>query len=390
VKIEVHTLQNFAPSCLNRDDTNAPKDCEFGGHRRARISSQCIKRAVRRHFAVAGLLPPDDLAERTKKLVAEVVAALKDRGREAEKAAEAVKAALAAIKVSADEQNETQYLLFLGRREIRALAALVDGHWDALTAAAAPATPDDKKPKGRKAKADAKDALPGDVAKKVKALFDGGKAADVALFGRMLADQPDLNVDAACQVAHALSTNRVSMEMDFFTAVDDLKSRAEDTGAGMLGTVDFNSACFYRYANIDFDQLVENLQGDVGLAGRAVEAFLRAAVEAVPTGKQNSMAAHNPPSLVLAVVRDRGLASLANAFVDPVRPDRDRGLVANSVAALDRYWGTLGRMYGDDGLRAVAVCAEDEALLANLKDRAVPSVRAVADVVLAQVPKGAS
>ncbi len=124
-------------------------------------------------------------------------------------------------------------------------------------------------------KADAKDAVPADIAKQIKALFDGGKAADLALFGRMLADQPDLNRDAACQVAHAISTNRVSMEMDYYTAVDDLKERRRmRTGAGMIGTVEFNSACFYRYANIDLAQLQKNLQCDAELATTTVEAFL--------------------------------------------------------------------------------------------------------------------
>jgi CRISPR system Cascade subunit CasC len=156
--------------------------------------------------------------------------------------------------------------------------------------------------------------MPEEIKKELNRLLNGGMAVDLALFGRMLADLPNKNIDAACQVAHALSTNKVSMEFDFFTAVDDL-SPEEETGAGMMGTVEFNSACFYRYANIDLKQLTGNLAGDSELAQKAVEAFLRAAVATIPTGKQNSMAAQNPPSLVFAVVRDKGLWSLANAFV---------------------------------------------------------------------------
>ncbi len=381
--VELHLLQNFAPSCLNRDDTNSPKDCEFGGHRRARISSQCIKRSVRRYFAAQKLLPEEHLAERSKRLVGEVVKILEEKGRPAEVAAAAVKSALAAVKLTAVEQNETQYLLFLGRREIAALADVVHVHWDALAASAAapepPSAPGEKKKTKKQQKAQAKGAVPPEVAKQVKAVFNGGKAADVALFGRMLADQADLNVDAACQVAHALSTNKVSMEMDFFTAVDDLKRRGteEDAGAGMLGTVEFNSACFYRYANIDFDQLTRNLQGDAELARQAVAAFLKASVHALPTGKQNTFAAHNPPSLVLAVVRDRGLFSLANAFEKPVRPDPQRGLVQNSVLQLDTYWGRLARMFGTDGLSAAHVCIEDEST----------ELKALAPYLAASVPE---
>src|SRR5712671_533258 len=128
----------------------------------------------------------------------------------------------------------------------------------------------------------------------------------------MLADLPENNVDAACQVAHAISTNKIhSMEMDYYTAVDDLKP--DDTaGADMIGTVEFNSACFYRYANLDLHQLKVNLQDDADLTKKTAEAFLKAFVNAIPTGKQNTFAAQQKPSLVFAVVRTGGPMSLAN------------------------------------------------------------------------------
>jgi CRISPR system Cascade subunit CasC len=369
--IEIHSLQNFAPSCLNRDDTNAPKDAEFGGYRRARISSQCLKRAIRQHFKKARLLDAAHLAERSKRLVEEVATRAAGRaGQDAETARKLVAAALASVKLKADDQGETQYLLFLGEGEIDALAGVVVRHWDALAASLAPPTTpqpaEGKRKSAKQEKAAAKEAVPAEVARAVAALLDGGKAADLALFGRMLADLPEKGIDAACQVAHAVSTNKVSMEADFYTAVDDLKERAEDTGAGMMGIVEFNSACFYRYANIDLAQLEKNLQGDGELARRTVEAFLKATVEAIPTGKQNSMAAHNPPALVLVVVRKGGLWSLANAFVQPVRPDRDGSLVANSVKALDRFWGKLAKVYGSDGLFA-KVCTTEDVPLESLK-----------------------
>jgi CRISPR system Cascade subunit CasC len=390
--IELHILQNFAPSCLNRDDTNSPKDCEFGGYRRARVSSQCIKRAIRKHFAAADLLPPEHLAERSKRLVGAVAKVLTDKGRPVEAATQLVKAALASVKLATKEGDETQYLLFLGNREIAALADVVDRHWDALSGIEAPpadetASPPEgqgsktkaAKPKtAKQKKSEAKEAVPADVAKQVKAVLDGGKAADLALFGRMLADQPDLNRDAACQVAHALSTNKVNMEMDFYTAVDDLKEREADPGAGMMGTVEFNSSCFYRYANIDLGQLAENLQGDQELALKTVQAFLRAAVEAIPTGKQNSMAAHNPPALVFAVVRDWGLWSLANAFVQPAWPTRKDSLVQRSIAELDKHWGKLTEVYGAEGIRGLAVCTTEDVALESL---AAGKVGSFADLI---------
>jgi CRISPR system Cascade subunit CasC len=145
------------------------------------------------------------------------------------------------------------------------------------------------------------------------------------------------------------------MEMDFYTAVDDLNP--EDTaGAGMMGFTGFNSACFYRYARIDWGQLVANLNGDVGLAALTVEGFLRAAAAAVPTGKQTSFAANNPPSLMMAVVRADGMGwSLANAFEMPVRARAGGGLLAPSTEALDEYWGQLCDTYGAGTLRKVAV-----------------------------------
>lgn len=156
------------------------------------------------------------------------------------------------------------------------------------------------------------------------------------------------------------------MEFDFYTAVDDLKP--EDTaGADMLGTVEFNSACFYRYANVDLEQLKSNL-GSQDLARETVEAFVRASVAAIPTGKQNSMAAQNPPSLVFAVARSRGLWSLANAFLSPVQPDRGGDLMQNSIRRLDSYWGRLSRMYGDGGVTGQWLCTTEDGCLEQLAD----------------------
>jgi CRISPR system Cascade subunit CasC len=230
--------------------------------------------------------------------------------------------------------------------------------------------------KERKKKAKA--ALPSETKKAFASLLDGGKAADLALFGRMLADLPDKNIDAACQVAHAISTHPITMEMDFYTAVDDLQPKAE-TGAGMMGVVEFNSACFYRYALLDVDQLTENLDGDAELAAKTVEAFVRAAVSAIPTGKQNSFAAQNPPSLVLAVVRDQGMPwSLANAFANPVtvpaRPREGDGIVSRSLLRLDEQWSRLTKAYGTEGIVAHPWLATEDVELKTLADSRVDGI----------------
>lgn len=372
--LELHILQNFAPANLNRDDTGSPKDCEFGGYRRARISSQCFKRAMRQAFDQQGLLDPSKLAARTKRLVEEITKRLKDADKEEETARRVVENILNGVKLTVKDDGKTQYLLFLGAEEINAIAALCVQHWDALAAiAAVPASEEGAKKKGKDAKKAGADAVPVEIKNAMNKVLNGGKAADLALFGRMLADLPDKNVHAASQVAHAISTNKVSMEFDFYTAVDDLKPE-DNQGSDMLGTVEFNSACFYRYANVDTTQLKKNLDGDGELANKTLEAFIRAAVTAIPTGKQNSMAAQNPPSFVLAVVREVGCWSLANAFVKPVRPNNDGDLIENSIKALDGYWGDLTAMYGKNQITGVWAASLAHNGLVNLKDAKVGSM----------------
>jgi CRISPR system Cascade subunit CasC len=377
--VELHLLQNFAPSNLNRDDTGAPKDCEFGGYRRARISSQCLKRAMRRRFREGGLVPAEHLAHRTKRLLDELADRLARAGRDRTQATAVAGAALRGAGLGLGDDGKTQYLLFLGEGEIERAAGVMNDHWDALSRAAEPppaaegaqpAEAGKAKKSSKDRKKAAKGAVPAEVQQQMGAVLDGGKAADLALFGRMLADMPQRNIDAACQVAHALSANRVSMEMDYYTAVDDLKPE-DSAGADMIGTVEFNSSCFYRYANIDLGQLRRNLQGDGELAKATVDAFLTASVEAVPTGKQNGTAAHNAPSFILAVVRDHGLWSLANAFVQPVRPTAANSLVQGAVSALDDYWGKLVGVFGDRGIRTLAACLLDDAPLTHLADARV-------------------
>ena len=350
--IEFHIIQNFAPSNLNRDDNGAPKEAMFGGHRRARISSQCLKRAVRLHPASAQGVSPDDRGVRTKKLLGLITTRVVALGHDDEDdVRRRVATTLAAAGLSVDDQGETQVLLFLGEREVDGFAAVVHAHWDELAQADTPAgdaAASDKKDKkdAKKAKKEGKAAAPEAVQKAVKPLLDGGKAVDVALFGRMLADLPKANQDAACQVAHALSTHRVERDFDFFTAVDD-HAPDDNSGAGMIGQVEFNSATFYRYAVLDTNKLLANLQGDADLALRAIVGFTEAFARAVPTGKQNTFAAHNPPSFVGAAIRHGSPFNLANAFEKPVWVGRDVSLTDLSVQALAAHEQQIHAFYGN-------------------------------------------
>ncbi|MGE3518254.1 MAG: type I-E CRISPR-associated protein Cas7/Cse4/CasC [Vicinamibacterales bacterium] len=358
MKIELHLLQNFAPSNLNRDDTGAPKDCDFGGYRRARISSQAQKRAVRQAFELEQLVDPEHQGARTKRLVHAVAEVLStELGHASDDAFALTGAAIEGVglgrnkKGSGSDLWKTEYLLFVPRRIVREIAGLLHEHRAALTQAAASQVPPTRE--GSRARKDNKKATEGAYPKEVKAALESLLATarntvDVALFGRMIADKPEWNVDAACQVAQAISTNRVQMDFDFFTAVDDLKPR-DTAGSDMMGTVQFNSSCFYRYAVLDVDSFRANLESDAALLRRAVRAFVQAFVSAVPTGKQNSMAAHNFPSYALAVIRNGGQPlSLANAFLKPARPRRDDvDLVDDSIDKLEAYATRLRDVLGE-------------------------------------------
>ncbi|ANJ67344.1 type I-E CRISPR-associated protein Cas7/Cse4/CasC [Halothiobacillus diazotrophicus] len=348
--IEIHVLQNFAPSNLNRDDTGAPKDAFFGGTRRGRVSSQCDKRAIRQFFdekVREGVFSADELAVRTKRVYQAVADALAGK-RDAAEARAKAETALSYIKISrSKDADKTQYLLFLGKREIAAVAGAIDQHWDLIVEAEADQAEDGSKKK--KSKKDAAGSAPKEVRDQIEAIFSGGKAVDVALFGRMLADMPEKNQHAACQVAHAISTHAVEREFDFYTAVDDLKPE-DTTGADMMGTIEFNSACYYRYAVVDWEKLVTNLQGDTDLATKGLRTFLEGFVLAEPTGKQNSFAAHNPPEFVaVSVCHDAAPRNLANAFETAIRAKTGESLTRKSAEALATKAHALDTAYPRKG-----------------------------------------
>ena len=190
----------------------------------------------------------------------------------------------------------------------------------------------------------------------------------------MLADAPGHNVEAACQVAHAISTHRVSPEFDYYTAVDDLRPE-ETQGADMIGTVAFNAACYYRYAALDVEQLTGNLDGDSTLAGSAARGFIDAFVRAVPSGKQATFAAHSPPSVLLGVTREYGCWSLANAFLKPVAPTSDHDLVAASAEALDGHWASLTAAYDTPADAKLALLTVGDQPLPTLARHRVGSLK---------------
>lgn len=373
--LELHLIQNFAPSNLNRSDTGSPKDCTFGGFRRARISSQSFKKAMRDHFAKSSLLDDKQTAYRSKRLhekLFDLVSKIDSDFENLEFATEAILSIngiyLVEEQAKQDEEDikdavwvrKSQTLAFLGKDTINQLAKIIAQNKEVAGEAGKVFQKyrQEKRAgsgyKGEISKEDktklrnkVKSLLGKDLTAEIEKIMDGSKAADLALFGRMLADLPDLNSYASSQVAHAISTHKTGIEFDFYTAVDDLKPD-DISGADMLGVIEFNSACFYRYLNVDTNLLRENLQDDGELTKATVEAFMQAAFEAIPTGKQNSFATHEKPSFVLATVRDSGLCSLANAFEKPVNPNNKTSLVEGSIEKLADYWEAIAEGYGDN------------------------------------------
>ncbi|NNM46439.1 type I-E CRISPR-associated protein Cas7/Cse4/CasC [Knoellia koreensis] len=322
----VHVLQDVPPANLNRDDNGTPKQAVYGGVDRLRVSSQAWKRATRMHFRER--MDRDAQGIRTRRLHGILTKALEDRGKDHEAAKALAKESLGTLKITPDRNNEAQssYLLFAGRRQLEELA-------DALAA-------------------DGADAKSVDAAE----ILGSTHPLDVALFGRMVADMTQLNVDAAAQVAHAISTHAAPTQFDYFTAVDDQQEK-DEAGAGMIGTVEFNSGTLYRYAVVGVEQLVENM-GDREEAIAGIGQFIESFVQSMPTGKQNTFAAHTRPALVLVEVRDDQPVSLVSAFESPVRPrfedGHSTGYMGASLERLARHHRSEAERWGDEPRLLVA------------------------------------
>ena len=325
--IDIHALQSLPPSNINRDDTGAPKSAIFGGVVRQRVSSQAWKRAIRKDFD--SYLSREDLGTRSKRvvdLVASRVCELDDGHdrRAAEKAAAAVfKAAgikTVEPKVREDEEpraQETGYLLFLSNRQVEQAARFIIDN-----AGKAPSK------------------------KQAQEILDQGHSIDVAMFGRMVADAPDYNVDAAVQVAHAIGVHESEPEFDYFTAVDDEVQRGgEETGAGMIGTVQMMSSTLYRFATIDVLSLRQNLGGDAEATVTAAGSFLRSFICSLPTGKLNTFANNTLPELVYVTVRQDRPVSLVNAFEKPVRGEESSSRRRAAARALAEEARSVNEVY---------------------------------------------
>ena len=319
--IDLHVLQTVPPSCVNRDDTGSPKTAIYGGVPRARVSSQSWKHEIRLMFKQ--MFTDDQLGYRTKHIVGLVADEINKIAPELDaekKASEALTNAGLTIKST---DKGTDALFFMSRAQAFALAKLAaDGETDK---------------------------------KKYKEALKNNPSIDMALFGRMVADDQSLNYDAAAQVSHAISTHTVRNEYDFFSAVDDCKPE-DNAGAGHLGTVEFNSSTMYRYATVNAIELANSLAA-CDLA-HAVRCFAEAFICSMPTGKLNTFANRTMPDMVYIAVRNDQPVNLVGAFEKPI--STKGGYAEASESAFVDYAKDTYRLFASEPALSLGVSRSEK------------------------------
>jgi CRISPR system Cascade subunit CasC len=329
--IELHILQSFPVTCLNRDDVGSPKSALFGGVQRARVSSQSLKRATR--LTARGIHPDPAFAGiRSRFLLEPFSTAFVELGLSAVDAAtKATEVCNVLSKVDAKHPDQVTTAVFLSPGEITQIAHAV---------------------------------VAGDEAKKAVKKANRLDAADISFFGRMVANDATLNVEGAAMFSHALSTHKTTNEIDFYSAVDDRKSEAEDSGASMIGTLEYNSATYYRYVGINLDILFDSWHlGQIDNQDnrkKLLRSFIEAVLTAVPGARRNSMNGATLPVEVLGIRKNKGQPlQLINAFEKPVASNGS-GFAERSTQELLEHHDKLKRLWNietatesrltDDGL----------------------------------------
>jgi len=325
--IQLHSLTHYAPSNLNRDDLGRPKTAKMGGVDRLRISSQSLKRAWRTSNVFQNTLA-GSIGVRTKKIGQEIYGFLLDEGVEESKALK-VSIAVAGVFGKNKKKNKNNPLAEL---EIEQLSHI---------------TPMELEEAKKLAMAKVEDDSEKILKKEIENIHKGAGAVDISLFGRMLASTPKYNVEASVQVSHALTVNRVIIEDDYFTAIDDLNKNEEDSGAGHLGESGFGSGVFYTYICINKTLLEKNL-GSEEFAKTAIKALAEASVTVAPSGKQNSYASRARALYVMAEKGSQQPRQLSSAFLKPVD---DSDMVNVAIKRLETLRENMDKVYG--------ACAED-------------------------------
>lgn len=346
--LQFHLLTRYGPSNPNRDDQGRPKQALIGGLPRLRMSSQSIKRALR-ESTFFSLNLKDNLGTRTKRLYEKLYEHLLAKGVDqamATDAAEKVSSIFGTLEKAKSGGMIATTLAFISPDEWKLAFELAE-------------------------KAVAGEKLPTDKELKKLVLRTADGALDIAMFGRMLAGDPDFNREAAVQVAHAITTHAAMAEDDWFSAVDDL-NKAEDTGAGHLGEVAFGSGVYYQYVCVNCDLLIENLGGDKELAAKGLEALAAALAQTTPKGKQNTFAHHPRAEYVLAESGNFAPRDLSGAFFEPVK---NTPYLDASIAALEKTREDLDKAYSKLWANEAKMQVGKDGTLAGIVDFAGQTVR---------------
>lgn len=376
--LNLHVLISHSPSCLNRDDMNMQKSAIFGGARRVRVSSQSLKRAIRRsEYYQAHVGIASDRTRDMALLKDKYVTALQDRF-----SADLVRKTIALVvgQSSAEDADESE----TKKDKKIAVAPWSIGEVARLCEIIAQAEADGEtaltESEQQKAEKSAKTAhkkITDDsvtfeaileekqneiIAKKLEKIIKHEKQSllaalaqtpDIALSGRMATSGLMTSIDGALSLAHAITTHAVDADIDWFTAVDDLIADRGDTGSGHLDTQEFSAGVFYRYASVNLRQLQDNLGGaDRAQALQLASQLAHLLATVVPQAKQHSFAAHNPADWVLASFGDMPI-SAANAFEKPIPVDKKNGFLGPSIQAFVDYWQGVYAGYGLEDRYAV-------------------------------------
>lgn len=417
--IQIHMLQSVPPGNLNRDDTGQPKKCVFGGVTRGRISSQCLKRHIRHSMQFKEAFgDPLDRTVRTTYLPRMVADELKKISPGiSEDDLDKIKAALAGKfkaekgKGESDEEEEnkeepksskdasttdqTGQLVFFPPPFAKSIADLLvkfkTEHPDAYSLFIG----DGKKKLSDKEKKTLNKTIDECFVKPAEAASKS-LTVDIGLFGRMTTSDLVVNVEAACQVAHAISTHETIIESDYFTAMDDKKpefasTQTERAGAAFLGSGEtetfFNSAVYYKYFNLDVDALKKHLSWKDESVAQAAGVLVRAVACVNPTGKQNSFAAHGVPEIILIEVsKAKHPISYANAFLKPVNGS---DLMAESAEALRDYVNSVAKAFAPKNMGRVLLAVGSASVNIAGAER-VDTLEDLVNSVIELIPKEGS
>ncbi len=340
--VQLHLLTSYPPSNLNRDDLGRPKTAIMGGVNRLRISSQSLKRAWRTSDVFQEKLS-NGIGIRTKEMGKQVYEKLTNRGipeKDAKDWAKKIAEVFGKLKKAKDNSSDSKTKQDLSDLEIEQLAHFSKEELEAIDDLVQKLIFEKREP----------------TKNELKLLKKENSSADIAMFGRMLAEQPSFNVEASVQVAHAITVHKVAVEDDYFTAIDDLNKHEVHAGAGHLGDTEFGAGLFYLYICIDKNLLIENLNKNTNLANQTLSALLEAATTVSPTGKQNSFASRARALYCLAEKGNQQPRSLHCAFLKPVE---GKDILSQSIEEMQKMKENFNKVYGK--------CAESEKYFDVLK-----------------------